>query len=173
MTKKLTSAVVILVALFVLLQIALPPERRNPTRSRPRAREPRAAASVERDKRREPLFRDRTTPAGLRVTRMEICRGIEGMEPVEVGTRFPAGVGSLYCFTVVEGASGPQVIYHEWQYGGGKVTSVQLSVEDEIWRTWSKKSIRPSQVGAWQVKVRDSQGRLLGETRFEIVADWR
>ncbi|MDZ7270741.1 MAG: DUF2914 domain-containing protein [candidate division KSB1 bacterium] len=171
MANKLTYAVVGLVGLFVLLQLIVPPERRSSRRAA--RREVRTVAPTEQGKRSKPLFSDHTSRSVLRVTQLQICRRVEGLEPVEGGARFPANVGTLYCFTEVQGASRPEVIYHEWQYGGGRVTSVPLSVEDDSWRTWSKKSIRPSQVGAWQVKVRDSQGRLLGQTRFEIVAGGR
>ncbi len=175
MANKLTYVVFGLVAVFVLLQIAGAPERKSSANPHPRRSN--RAVPEQRQGSSERFFPsragERAGRSGLRVTQVQVCRGVEDMGPVGAGTRFPANVGSLYCFTVVEGASNPQVIYHEWQYGGGKVTSVPLSVEDESWRTWSRKAIRPAEVGAWQVKVRDGHGRLLAQTRFEVVSEGR
>ncbi|MCR4437501.1 MAG: DUF2914 domain-containing protein [bacterium] len=170
MLNKLSYLFVALVALFVLCQIILP---KNKTAGVRRARqEVRTESRTERE-RSEPSSSRGVSRSRLRVAEIAICRDIKELRPVGVDTRFSPQVGSLFCFTLIEGATGPQVVYHDWQYEGRTQISVPLSVEDQRWRTWSKKAIRPDQVGTWKVEVRDGAGRLLGEARFEVTRSGR
>jgi len=168
MLNKLSYVFVALVAVFVLCQLILP---RNKTTAIRRSQR----QAVEAPAPRAGFGRGRTSSpssdlqSGLRVVEISVCRDVQNLRPAGVGTRFPPDVRSLFCFTLTQGASGPQVIYHEWQHEGKVEASIPLSVEDERWRTWSRKAIRPDQVGTWKVLVRDSDGRVLGETSFEIV----
>jgi hypothetical protein len=36
------------------------------------------------------------------------------------------------------------------------------------WRTWSRRTMRASDVGAWRVEVQDGQGQVLHTMRFEV-----
>lgn len=167
MVNKLSYVFVALVAVFVVCQLILPEDKNKALRhaQRERVEMPNSGSGGERGRSLQPGRGQRSSP---HVKEIAVCRDVQYLRPIGNGTRFPADVGSLFCFTLIEGATTPQVIYHDWQYKGGLQASIPLSVEDYSWRTWSRKAIRPEQVGSWRVLVRDVEGRVLGNASFEI-----
>jgi hypothetical protein len=108
---------------------------------------------------------------GLSVTRSAIAREIEDREPVEEGTSFPADVGHLVCFTLVEGAEGEAVVHHVWSHGGTERARVELPVRSASWRTWSRKTIPAEWPGEWTVTVEDDAGHVLTRLMFTVGAE--
>jgi len=95
-----------------------------------------------------------------------VCTGVEDRTPVGAADSFPASVGSLYCFSEVRGGDGKVV--HVWIHDGAELAKIELRVQGERWRTWSKKRIDPSASGAWRVEVRSEDGAVLATATFEI-----
>lgn len=81
---------------------------------------------------------------------------------------FSADVDRIYCFTRVHGMHPPTAVTHAWYYEGKTMARVDLSVRSENWRTWSYKTVLPGWTGAWEVKVLDEDGMVLGSAGFEV-----
>ncbi|MDH3270280.1 MAG: DUF2914 domain-containing protein [Gemmatimonadota bacterium] len=92
--------------------------------------------------------------------------GIEAMMPVGESQEFPADVGRVFCWTLLEGAAG-STIQHVWIYGDMEFP-VSLEVDGSPWRTWSSKSIPPEWSGEWTVEVRDDSGAVLRSQSFVV-----
>lgn len=106
--------------------------------------------------------------AELKVEDAAICKAVADRAPQEAGTTFPADVGKLYCFTKIVGGAEGTVIKHVWSFGDQEMSSVELKVGADTWRTWSSKAIEPSQKGAWKVEVKDAEGKVLSTLNFTI-----
>jgi Protein of unknown function (DUF2914) len=81
---------------------------------------------------------------------------------------FAAGVGKLYCFTKVSGATVATTIKHIWYFGDKVVHTMELSLEGSPWRTWSNKTIPPEWTGTGKVEVQDASGTLLKTVNFIV-----
>ena len=106
--------------------------------------------------------------AQLEVAAAAICTKVVGLEPVGPGTSFAATVGKLYCLTKVTGAQSPTQITHVWYFDGTERARVDLAVNSVSWRTYSSKIIRSHEMGAWNVDVLDSNGKVLKTLEFEV-----
>ncbi len=81
---------------------------------------------------------------------------------------FAAGIERITCLTLVKGLSAPNSVTHVWYRDGKTVARVDLNVASAHWRTWSSKRLLPSWTGHWEVKVLDSDGRILGTGVFNV-----
>ena len=106
--------------------------------------------------------------AELKVEDAAICKAVVDRAPQEAGVSFPADVGKLYCFTKIVGGAEGTVIKHVWSFGDQEMAAVELKVGAATWRTWSAKTIDPSQKGAWKVEVKDAEGKVLSTLNFTI-----
>ena len=68
-------------------------------------------------------------PAVLSVDEVTVCRAVEERTPVEAAESFPSDVGSLFCFTKVEGATSPAQTYHRWYVGDTMVREISIIVK--------------------------------------------
>ena len=106
--------------------------------------------------------------SSLTVPDAAICTEVRDREPVGSGTKFPASVGRLYCFTRVAGAIEPTHVTHVWYHGEREVHSVDLQVGGPSWRTWSYKTIPPGWTGSWRVDVKDANGVIIYSLPFTV-----
>ncbi len=88
-------------------------------------------------------------------------------ELVGEGASF-AGGDTVWCRTVVENLAAPTTVTHAWYHEGITMARVELNVGSAHWRTWSRKIILPEQTGAWEVKVLDAAGSVLGSGSFTV-----
>ena len=109
-------------------------------------------------------------PASMRVEFASICRRVVDRNVVDAGTRFPASVGRLCCFTKIVGAQSPSEITHVWYFRDAERARVTLAVNGARWRTFSSKIIQSHEIGAWRVDVLGPDGALLTSVHFEIFA---
>jgi hypothetical protein len=105
--------------------------------------------------------------AGLSVGEAVICKDVQDRAPVEPGDSFPTDVGKLFCFTRITGAMDSTTVSHVWFLNGREISSVDLRVGSSNWRTWSSKTIMPSNEGSWKVEVRDLAGKVLSTVEFK------
>ena len=105
-------------------------------------------------------------PASAMAAEVEVCTGITDRMPTGGATSFGADVGSLYCWCKITGARGEASIKHVWLREGKEMTSVELSVKGDPWRTNSQKKILPQWTGNWEVKVVDAGGTTLKSVSF-------
>jgi len=104
----------------------------------------------------------------LRVTEIEFGTSIQDRQPVNVDTSFASNVGTIYCFTHLEGAPDTMQVTHVWYYKDQEKAHIDLKVASDDWRTWSSKSILKSWTGPWRVMVEDMNGNVLATKSFVI-----
>jgi hypothetical protein len=91
-----------------------------------------------------------------------------GSEGGEAPFPFAAGVGKLYCFTKVSGATTAATIKHVWYFGDTVVHTMELSLDGSPWRTWSNKTIPAEWTGTGKVEVQDASGNILKTLNFIV-----
>ncbi len=79
-----------------------------------------------------------------------------------------AGGDTVWCRTLLEELAAPTTVTHAWYHEGRTMARVDLEVGAAHWRTWSSKITLPEQTGAWEVKVLDADGAVLGAGTFAI-----
>lgn len=104
----------------------------------------------------------------ISVQQFDFATAIEDREPSGIDTVFTADVGTVYCFTQVEGISDTTKITHEWYYKDEEKAQVDLTVAADNWRTWSSKKIPESWTGPWRVMVLGPNGNVLETKNFVI-----
>ena len=81
----------------------------------------------------------------------------------EVGQR-------VWFWTRVLGGEPGDTISHAWIRNGRVVETIELRVGASHWRTQSRKSFWEESSGAWAVEARDTLGRVLARSEFDVVA---
>jgi len=105
----------------------------------------------------------------LKLNEIMICRGIYKRNPINPDNKFFNNVDSLFCYTKISNPGIKQQIKHVWYYMGKEITSVNYNIKQSFnYRSWSKKTILPNQIGKWKVEVIDNEGNILGSRDFEI-----
>ena len=92
----------------------------------------------------------------------------ENRELVGETAQFSAGIEKIYCLTRLQGLEAPTSVTHVWYRDGKTMARVDLNVASSDWRTWSSKRLLPEWTGNWEVKVLDSDGRVLSSAGFEV-----
>ncbi len=92
----------------------------------------------------------------------------ENRELVGESTAFSAGIERITCLTLIQGLEAPSSVTHVWYRDGKTMARVDLNVASATWRTWSSKRLLPHWTGHWEVKVLDSDGRVLGSADFTV-----
>lgn len=92
----------------------------------------------------------------------------ENRELVGETAVFAAGIERIACLTRLEGLEAPTSVTHVWYRDGKTMARVDLNVASSNWRTWSSKRLLPDWTGHWEVKVLDSDGRILGSAGFDV-----
>lgn len=104
----------------------------------------------------------------INIQQFDFATAIEDREPSGMDTAFTAEIGTIYCFTQVEGVTDTTQITHEWHYKDEEKARVDLTVAADNWRTWSSKTIPESWTGPWRVMVLDPNGKVLATKNFVI-----
>ena len=105
----------------------------------------------------------------LKVNEIMICRGVYKRNPIKPGFEFANNVDSLFCYTKISNKGPKQEIKHLWYHENKLITSVTYNIKTSYnYRSWSKKTILPSQIGQWRVDIIDSKDRVLGSRKFQI-----
>ena len=105
----------------------------------------------------------------LKLNEVMICRGVYKRNPIKPGFTFTNNVDSLFCYTKISNKGRKQEIKHLWYYENKLITSVTYNIKTSYnYRSWSKKTILPSQIGQWRVDIIDNKERVLGSRKFQI-----
>ena len=81
---------------------------------------------------------------------------------------FAVGVGKLYCFTKISGATTATTVKHLWYFGDTVVHTMELSLAGTPWRTWSNKTIPATWTGSGKVEIQDASGTVLKTVNFVV-----
>jgi hypothetical protein len=102
----------------------------------------------------------------VEVDPMVFCAAVKDRAPIGVADTFPSDIYAVYCFTRIMGAHETPTVVHSWLRKGRKISNVELSVGSPIWRTWSRKKMRPDLKGEWEVKVIAPDGKVIASKKF-------
>lgn len=105
----------------------------------------------------------------LDVKEIIICRGVYKRNPIKPGFEFTNNVDSLFCYTKISNSGPKKEIKHLWYFNDKKVTTVAYNIKTAYnYRSWSRKTILPSQTGKWRVEIVDENDELLASRHFSI-----
>lgn len=105
----------------------------------------------------------------------KICKDVAEREPVDSRNAFGKDAGRVYCHTKILN-SDTHKIFHDYFHGGKLISSVELDVKSDSFRTWSYKTvtyedgdIQEQMLGGWDVVVRTENGGDLAVMNFEVL----
>ena len=105
----------------------------------------------------------------LKLNEVMICRGVYKRNPIKPGFIFSSNVDSIFCYTKISNKGPKQEIKHLWYYENKLITAVTYNIKTSYnYRSWSKKTILPSQIGEWRVDIIDDKENVLGSRKFKI-----
>ena len=114
----------------------------------------------------QPVLPYRTT---MTVRDIQICKRIKNRNPVGTDNYFTNNVDTLFCYTRIQNTGGKQELAHLWYYDNQIVTTVRYNIKtSNIYRSWTRKTIFPHQIGTWRVDVLDSADVVIGSKSFYI-----
>ena len=114
----------------------------------------------------QPVQPYRTT---MTVRDIQICKRINNRNPVDTDNYFTNNVDTLFCYTRIQNTGGKQELAHLWYYDNQIVTTVRYNIKtSNIYRSWTRKTIFPHQIGTWRVDVLDSADVVIGSKSFYI-----
>ncbi len=110
-----------------------------------------------------------TAPAPMgRVARASFTSEIVAREPQDTITSLSNENTRIMFFTELHAAQG-QTVFHVWEREGTEMARVPFDVGGPRWRVYSTKSLEPSWLGQWTVRVEDADGRELHSDAFSYV----
>ena len=124
----------------------------------------------EKIKEKEVLAEQKKQVVGaLTVKDIKICKKIYKRTPVGSDVIFTNNVDSLYCYTRIQNTGSKKEVKHVWYYENQIMTQVRYNVKkSNIYRSWTKKTILPNQIGKWRVDIHDNDGTIIGSKEFQI-----
>jgi hypothetical protein len=76
----------------------------------------------------------------------------------------------VWFWTRVRRGRAGESIRHVWIHEGREVSSVELEVGSDNWRTQSRRNLGAGSRGGWTVEARDGGGRVLARSAFVCVS---
>ncbi|MDP6944977.1 MAG: DUF2914 domain-containing protein, partial [Myxococcota bacterium] len=107
-------------------------------------------------------------PTQLHVVDAAVAHGVSRRQPVRPSERFHVGQ-VVWAWTAVANRGETAPVTMLWRRDGVVRSRMTLEVgKSPRWRTWSRRTLRGHDVGAWQVEVLDAQGAILRTLSFEV-----
>ena len=105
----------------------------------------------------------------LRLRDIQICTKVVKRNPEGTDVYFNNDVDSLFCYTRIQNQGKKQEIKHAWYYENQLMTQIRYNIKkSNIYRSWTRKTILPHQVGQWRVDIQDASGKIIGSKEFQI-----
>lgn len=104
------------------------------------------------------------------IARAQLTSDLDEFEPVDsIGQsiRVPTQSRRLYWFNELAGLQGEQV-FHSWYYNDLLMSRVAVTVETNLWRASTYKTILQHQQGTWRVVTENMDEEVLAEEYFEV-----
>lgn len=105
-----------------------------------------------------------------KIARSMFSTGIVDREPIDQILVLSTKQKEVFFFSELRYFNG-QTILHKWIYKGKVESVVEFKVKGPRWRIYSKKEIKPQQLGKWTVIIQDESGRAVKASVFRLVAD--
>lgn len=107
----------------------------------------------------------------LRLRDIQICKNVVKRTPEGTDVYFNKDVDSLFCYTRIQNQGKKQEVKHVWYYEDQLMTQIRYNIKkSNIYRSWTRKTILPHQVGQWRVDIQDSFGKIIGSKEFQIIS---
>jgi hypothetical protein len=107
----------------------------------------------------------------LRLRDIQICKNVVKRTPEGTDVYFNKDVDSLFCYTRIQNQGKKQEVKHVWYYEDQLMTQIRYNIKkSNIYRSWTRKTILPHQVGQWRVDIQDSSGKIIGSKEFQIIS---
>jgi hypothetical protein len=107
----------------------------------------------------------------LRLRDIQICKNVVKRNPEGTDVFFNNDVDSLFCYTRIQNQGKKQEVKHVWYYEDQLMTQIRYNIKkSNIYRSWTRKTILPHQVGHWRVDIQDSSGKIIGSKEFQITS---
>ena len=103
------------------------------------------------------------------VARSAFTSRVVDREPQDRLTTLGNHATRIYYFTEIRNLEGKTVI-HRWEYGDQSMGDIAFDIMGPRWRVYSVKSLDPSWLGQWTVKVVDVDGTVLSKDQFNYTA---
>tara|TARA_Y100000996_G_scaffold315256_1_gene251450 strand:+ start:470 stop:1183 length:714 start_codon:yes stop_codon:yes gene_type:complete len=117
----------------------------------------------EKDKSNEPY------KTALTLRDIQICKDVINRNPVGTDIYFDNSVDTLFCYTRIQNSKGKQEVSHLWYFEEQLMAAVKYNIKtSNIYRSWTRKTILPNQIGAWRVEVQDSANVVIGSKDFIV-----
>jgi hypothetical protein len=124
---------------------------------------------IEKDKSTHEKTADQLNNTRPIIKDIRICKTVSNRNPIGAHTYFRNNVDSLYCYTRIHNPGGKQEVTHLWYYKKKLISQVRYNIKrSNIYRSWTRKTILPFQVGSWRVDVQDSSRTVIGSKSFYI-----
>lgn len=107
--------------------------------------------------------------AAAQVARAQFTTQVADNEPADRITTLANDQTRVLFFTELRELAG-QTVTHRWEFQGKVVGDVPLEVGAARWRTYSSKTLDPSQTGEWKASVIDANGQTLAVTTFSYTS---
>ncbi|MGB0590546.1 MAG: DUF2914 domain-containing protein [Myxococcota bacterium] len=105
---------------------------------------------------------------GLSVVESALAHGVSQRRPVRPVTEFQVG-DVAWAWISLKNSGDRQPATMVWTQDGQIRSRLTLEVgTSPRWRTWSRRTMRASDVGDWRVEVQDAQGQVLHTMRFKV-----
>ena len=102
------------------------------------------------------------------VARALFTTGIVDREPVDQVLILNNKQNNVFFFTDLRHFDGKTII-HKWIYNDKVESVVEFKVKGPRWRIFSKKEVKPQQLGKWTVIIQDESGRAVKASVFRFV----
>lgn len=102
------------------------------------------------------------------IARAMFTTGIVDREPVDQILVLNNKQNNVFFFTDLRHFDG-QTITHKWIYNDKVESVVEFKVKGPRWRIFSKKEIKPQQIGKWTVIIQDESGKAVKASVFRFV----
>jgi hypothetical protein len=107
----------------------------------------------------------------LRLRDIQICKNVVNRLPQGTDVFFNTNVDSLFCYTRIQNQGKKQEVKHVWYYEDQLMTQIRYNIKkSNIYRSWTRKTILPHQIGQWRVDIEDSAGKIIGSKEFRITS---
>ena len=102
------------------------------------------------------------------IVRAVACRSVTDRAPADETAQFVVSDERAYVWCEVhEGTD--TTLQHVYYHKGARVSTVNLHVRSERFRTWSYKSLWPGATGEWRVDIQTEDGSVLEKVAFTVV----
>jgi len=108
-------------------------------------------------------------PPALAVVEATLAHGVSKRRPVRPSTEFMVG-DVAWAWISVKNSGEAQPATMIWYRDGQIRSRLTLDIgKSPRWRTWSRRTMRASDVGSWQVEVHDQDGEIIHTLCFDVV----